>query len=72
MSDMSIIKFILYTLFGSLIWNTALIFVGAFAGDKKDLIIDFIDKASIITLILLVAIFGGFIIWFYKNKLRKK
>ena len=72
MSDMPIIKFLLYTLFGSVIWNTALIFVGAFAGDKKDLIISLIDKASTIILIILIAAFIGFIIWFYKNKIKKK
>ena len=40
MSDMPIIKFTIYTLCGSTIWNTVLVLIGAFAGDKKDIIVD--------------------------------
>lgn len=72
MSDMPIIKFFIYTLFGSLIWNTALICVGAFAGDKKDLILQIIDNASHFILIILILVFIGFVIWFYKTKIKKK
>lgn len=72
MSDMPIIKFLIYTLFGSLIWNTALVCVGAFAGDKKDMILNIIDQASHIILLLLIIATIGFIVWFYKTKIRKK
>ena len=53
MSEMPIIKFAVYTICGSAIWNTALVCVGAFAGDKKDWIISLIDKSSYIILIIL-------------------
>ena len=72
MSEMPFVKFILYTLFGSLIWNTALICVGAFAGDKKDIILSVIDKASNVILILIVVVFIIFAYKFYKNRLKKK
>lgn len=74
MSDMPLIKFTIYTLFGSMIWNTILVLVGAYAGDKKDIIINFIDKSSYVVLILLILLFIGFVIWFYKfrNKQKKK
>ena len=56
MSDMPIIKFVIYTILGSFVWNTALVFVGAFAGDKKDLILSVIDKASYIILFIIITI----------------
>src|SRR5574344_370479 len=42
MSEMPIVKFILYTFCGSTIWNTMLVLVGAYAGEKKDIILNFI------------------------------
>lgn len=50
---MPMIKFIIYTLFGSLIWNTLLVCVGAFAGNKKDMILNIIDKASYFILLVI-------------------
>jgi membrane protein DedA with SNARE-associated domain len=68
MSEMPLIKFIIYTLGGSLIWNTVLVCIGAFAGDKRDYILNIIDNAS--NVILLLIIFGIiiFIYRFYKKK----
>lgn len=73
MSEMPMLKFIIYTFCGSAIWNTVLVLVGAFAGDKKDFIINIIDKSSHIILIILIILFIAFIVWFYKfrNKKRK-
>lgn len=72
MSDMPIPKFLVYTTIGSAVWNTFLVCVGAFAGDKKDAILGVIDNISHIVLILLVIIFVGFVIWFYKIKTNKR
>ena len=72
MSEMPMPKFIIYTFFGSAIWNTLLVLPGAFAGDKKDLIIDFISKSSNVILIILILLFIGFVIWFYKFKNKKR
>lgn len=71
MSDMPIIKFIVYTIFGSAIWNTLLTYVGAFAGDKKDVILGLIDKLSFLVLIIIVLIVIVLILKFYKNRLKK-
>ena len=68
MSEMPMMKFIIYTLFGSLIWNTILIYVGAFAGDKKDYILNIIDSASNIILIAIIVVCLIFIYCFYKKK----
>lgn len=72
MSDMPIPKFLVYTTIGSAVWNTFLVCVGAFAGDKKDAILGVIDNISHIVLILLVIMFVGFVIWFYKRKTNKR
>ena len=72
MSEMPMPKFITYTFFGSAIWNTLLVLIGAFAGDKKDLIIDFISKSSDVILIILILLFIGVVIWFYKFKNKKR
>ena len=72
MSEMSMLKFIIYTLFGSLIWNTVLVFVGAFAGNKKDIILDIIDKASYLVLFIIIIGFGVFVYKFYKSRLKSK
>lgn len=74
MSEMPILKFSIYTLIGSTIWNTVLVCVGAFAGNYKDKIISMIDSASHIILILIIVVFAIGVIWFYKkrNKENKK
>ena len=72
MSDMPILKFIIYTICGSVIWNATLIYVGAFAGDKKDIILNVIDKASYLILFILIIIFIVFVLWFYNRKYSNK
>lgn len=72
MSEMPLWKFIIYTLFGSLIWNSALILVGAYAGDKKDIILRIINDFSYV--VFLVIIIGSFVFIykFYKKRIKKK
>ena len=72
MSEIPIVKFLVYTTIGSAIWNTALVLVGAFAGDKKDYILNIIDNLSHVILILLVIVFVVIVYKFYKSKFRKK
>ena len=70
MSEMPMLKFITYTLFGSLIWNTLLIYIGAFAGDKKDYILSIIDSASHIILLVIAVICCIFVYKFYKKRIK--
>lgn len=72
MSEMPMLKFIVYTTFGSLIWNTVLICVGAFAGDKKDYILSIIDNVSHVILFVIIVICCIVIYGFYKKKFKKK
>lgn len=72
MSEMPILKFIIYTTFGSLIWNTLLVCIGAFAGNKKDIILNIIDKISYLVLLIIVIICIVFVYKFYKKRLKRK
>ena len=72
MSEMPLLKFIVYTTFGSAIWNTVLVLVGAFAGDKKDLILTIIDDASYVIVALIVIVFLIFVYRFYKKRVKNK
>ncbi len=72
MSEMPLLKFIVYTTFGSAIWNTVLVLVGAFAGDKKDLILTIIDDASYVIVALIVIVFLIFVYRFYKKRSKNK
>ena len=72
MSEMPMLKFIIYTLFGSLLWNTLLVCIGAFAGDKKDYILNIIDNASYVILVIIAIVCCIFIYNFYKKRLKSK
>lgn len=68
MSEMPLVKFIIYTLLGSSIWNTLLVSVGAFAGDKKDLLLGIIENTSNLVLVIICVICLVFTYKFYKKK----
>ena len=75
MSEMPMQKFLLYTITGSLIWNTVLIIVGSIVGDKWETIVGYLDNFSNIILIILVIIFVvALYYWFVirKKKQNKK
>ena len=66
MSEMPMLKFLIYTIVGSAIWNTVLIIIGNRVGENWESILAIFDKYSLVVVILLIIIFIGFIIWFYK------
>lgn len=68
MSEMPLGKFFLYTTFGSLIWNSTLIVIGALVGEKWESILNIFDTYSHIVLILLIIIFLIAIYFFYNKK----
>ena len=73
MSEMEIPKFLMYTVLGSLIWNTVLIVVGSIVGENWTDILSIMDNYSHIVLILLVIIFVTFVVyWFGFRKKNKK
>ena len=70
MSEMPMQKFLLYTITGSLIWNTVLIIAGSIVGDKWETIVGYLDNFSNIILIILVIIFV--VAMYYWFVIRKK
>ena len=72
MSEMPIVKFLIYTTAGSLIWNSILIIIGNRVGDNWEEILGIFDKYSHIVAIILIIVFILFIIWFYGFRKSKK
>lgn len=68
MSEMPILKFIIYTVVGSLIWNAVLIIVGSIVGENWTSILNILDTYSHVVVILLAIIFIVGIYIFYKKR----
>lgn len=68
MSEMPMPKFLLYTTVGSAIWNAVLTIAGSIVGDKWETIVDIFDKYSHITLIVLIILFIGTIVYYFKKR----
>lgn len=71
MSEMPICKFLLYTTFGSLIWNFVLVFLGSKVGSNFHEIVNIINKYSYITLTILLILGIVFIVYLRKRKKSK-
>ena len=71
MSEMPMLKFLIYTTFGSLIWNTVLVVIGNRVGENWTSILDILDKYSHIVLVLLIIIAIVCVYLFYSKKLKK-
>lgn len=56
MNKMNIIKFLIYTFLGSLIWNTSLIILGSIVGDNWYIIANTINKYSKCILIIIIVL----------------
>lgn len=72
MSEMAMPKFLIYTIAGSLIWNSVLTIIGAKVGDNWESILGIFDRFSNIVLILLIVIFILIVGIFYYKRLHKK
>ena len=72
MSEMPMVKFLLYTLFGSLIWNTVLIIVGSVVGENWTKIVNILDTYSHIVVIILFIIVVVGVYFFYRKRSNKK
>lgn len=72
MSEMPMSKFLIYTICGSLIWNSVLTIIGSQVGDNWESIVGIFDNFSHIVLIILIVIFILVIAIFYYRRLNKK
>lgn len=61
--------FLLFTLFGTLIWNTILVSLGALLGENWEKVVDFMDVYSSVTYVVLAILFILFVcLWFFRRK----
>ncbi|WP_088042404.1 DedA family protein [Bacillus sp. EAC] len=68
MSRMNFWTFLLFTLLGSLIWNTILVYVGASVGASWKKIVEYMDIYSSIIYGVLAIILGVFLFYFIKKR----
>ncbi len=71
MSEMPLVKFLIYTTLGSLIWNTVLIIIGSIVGANWVSILTILDTYSNIVLVLLIIAFVVLVYLFYRSKIKK-
>jgi membrane protein DedA with SNARE-associated domain len=72
MTRMNITPFLLLTTLGSLIWNAALILVGAYVGESWTSIVKFMDVYSNIAYVGLVLLFLAFLYWYFSKYRRRE
>ena len=72
MSEMPICRFIVYTLFGSLIWNIFLIALGSIVGENWTSILNVLNTYSHVVVIILIIIFISLIWLFYSKRRNNK
>ena len=72
MSEMAMPKFLIYTILGSLIWNSVLTIIGAQVGKNWKSILGIFDNFSHIVLIILIVLFALIVGVFYYKRLHKK
>lgn len=68
MSEMPFVKFLLYTTFGSLIWNIVLIVVGNILGENWESILSILNTYSHLVVLLCAILVIVFIVVFYKKR----
>lgn len=71
-THMKIKPFIIFTLFGSLIWNSVLVILGRVLGSKWKLIVNFMNKYSSVCIILLCICATLFLSYKIYNRKKKK
>lgn len=72
MAKMKFGVFILFTTFGSIIWNTVLIYLGMITGNSWNKIADFMNQYSKIGLIFLIILFIILVTVFYYKRIKKQ
>jgi len=71
-SKMKLGTFLFLTAMGTAIWNTVLVWLGVFAGESWESIVQYMNVYTIIALVLLVFFFLIFVFLFYKKRLKNE
>ena len=65
MSEMPMLKFLIYTVVGSVVWNTILVLIGHNLGNNWESILGFFDNFSSIVLAVCVVIAVAVLVWWF-------
>lgn len=71
MAKMNMKLFVLYTLIGSLIWNSVLVYLGRLFGANYEVIVSIMNQFSHYVLIGLIVLFIGVFVWWFFIRNRK-
>lgn len=71
-AKMNIYSFLILTTIGTFIWNTVLVYLGAFAGGSWETIVRYLNEYSVAAIIIMAIIAVAFIILYYKKRILKK
>lgn len=72
MASMNFGSFLIFTAMGSAIWNIVLVYLGSVFGANWGVIVDFMDKYSSATVVVLAVIVIGLAAWFIISRKNKK
>ena len=71
MSKMPMLKFLVYTILGSLIWNLVLIVIGSIVGENWVSILNIFDTYSHLVVIVLAVVCITTVCFFYKKRVKQ-
>ncbi len=72
MSRMNMGIFLALTAVGTMVWNTVLVFAGAFLGDSWEIAVGYLNTYTIVVTILFAILFLALGYWYYKNRIKSK
>jgi membrane protein DedA with SNARE-associated domain len=72
MSRMNMGIFLLLTTLGTLVWNTVLVFAGAFLGESWEVAAGYLNTYTIIVTVIFAVIFLALGYWYYKKRIKSK
>ncbi len=72
MSRMNLGIFLVLTTVGTMIWNTVLVFAGAFLGDSWEIAVGYLNTYTIVVTVLFAILFLALGYWYYKNRIKSK
>lgn len=72
MASMNFASFLIFTTFGSAIWNVVLVYLGSVFGENWGVIADVMEKYSSVTLVILAIIAIALVSWLIISRKNKK
>ncbi len=71
-SKMKVLPFTIYTLVGTVVWNTILIVAGSMLGNNWRVVADIVDKFKYVVLAVIAVAGIAFLVWYFTRKVDKE